>query len=110
MLPKMNPSSNVISNRSGDKKPINKISTVAGIKLSNTAGLPTFFRSFKSSVRPALNKITINAISRKSAEIERISGATKSKANGPNIIPVIIKAINPGSFSLINIAFNEIRF
>ena len=49
---------------------------------------PAFFRSFKSSDRPALIRIMIRAIFRRSADIERIDGSRKSRTYGPRTIPV----------------------
>ena len=65
------------------------ISNDAGTKHIRTAGLPIFFSPDKSSPRPALVRIMINAILRSSADIPRILSASRLSPYGPRIIPVI---------------------
>jgi hypothetical protein len=89
-LPKIKPSIKVIENNQTDRKAIANISSVAGKKLSKIAPRPTTFKSFISSDKPALSKMTISAIFLKSADIDSIVGSIKSKTKGPKIMPVII--------------------
>ena len=65
---------------------------------------PAFFRSFKSSDRPALIRIMMRAIFLRSADIERIDGARKSSTYGPRTIPVISMPMIRGSFNFWQIA------
>lgn len=62
------------------------------------------FRSFKSSDRPALIRIMIRAIFRRSADIERIDGSRKSRTYGPRTIPVTSIPMILGSFNFWQIA------
>ena len=83
----------------GAKKTYPAISQVAGTNDSKMAGLPTFFKSSMSKDKPALSKIIINAIFRKSAEIESIEESNRLRTNGPNTMPVMSMPIIRGSFS-----------
>ena len=67
--------------------PIN--SKDAGTKHIRTAGLPIFFNPDISSPRPALVRIMINAIFRRSADMPRILPSNRFKPYGPRTIPVI---------------------
>ena len=80
------------------------ISQEAGMKDMRIALRPAFFRSFKSSDRPALIRIMIRAIFRRSADIERIDGLRKSRTYGPRTIPVRSIPMILGSFSFWQIA------
>ena len=80
------------------------ISQEAGIKDMRIALRPAFFRSFKSSDRPALIRIMIRAIFRRSADIERIDGSRKSRTYGPRTIPVTSIPMILGSFNFWQIA------
>ena len=80
------------------------ISQEAGMKDMRIALRPAFFKSFKSSDRPALIRIMIRAIFRRSADIERIDGSRKSRTYGPRTIPVRSIPMILGSFSFWQIA------
>lgn len=80
------------------------ISQEAGTKDMRMALRPAFFKSFKSSDRPALIRIIIRAIFRRSADIERIDGSRKSRTYGPRTIPVRSIPMILGSFSFWQIA------
>ena len=80
------------------------ISQEAGTKDRRIALRPAFFRSFKSSDRPALIRIMIRAIFRRSADIERIDGSRKSRTYGPRTIPVTSIPMILESFSFWQIA------
>ena len=80
------------------------ISKLAGTNAIKTAGRPTFFKSDKSSDRPAFSKMIINAIWRSSAEIDKIDGSSRFRTYGPKIIPVISIPIMRGSFNCWQIA------
>ncbi len=72
------------------------ISNVAGIKLIRTAGRPTRFRSFRSSVMPTRARMTIMAISRRSPDTARMSGLIRSSAWGPSKMPASSRPKSPG--------------
>ena len=61
----------------------------AGTKHIRTAGLPIFLSPDRSSPRPALVRIMINAILRSSADIPRILSSNRLSTYGPRTIPVI---------------------
>ncbi len=78
------------------------ISAHAGTKHIRTAGLPACFRSEIFSDRPALVRIIISAIWRKSAEIFKIEESIRFSAWGLNTIPVRIIPKSPGSLAFVN--------
>ena len=55
------------------------ISQEAGTKESMTAGRPTFFKSAIFRESPAYSRMMIRAILRKSADMDRMDGANRSK-------------------------------
>ena len=79
-LPMIAASNRVIPSSTGARRTVPAISTQAGTKHMRTAGRPTFFRSDKSSDRPALVRIMTSAICLRSAEIFRIEPSIRFRA------------------------------
>lgn len=68
-----------------------------------TAGRPTFFKSFKSKERPALVKMIINAILRKSEDMFSRELSIMFKKYGPRMIPVKIIPVRLGKWIFLHI-------
>ena len=94
----------VTPSREGASRKNASISQLAGTHDIIIAGLPTFFRSDRSSDSPALSRIMISAICRRSEDTESIDGSSRSSTYGPSTIPVISIPIIPGSFSRLHTA------
>ena len=93
--------------RIGAKQRYPSISKQAGTNDIITAGLPTFFKSDKSSDNPALIRMIISAIWRNSEEIPSIDGSSRSSTYGPVMIPTASIPIIRGSLSCCTIAETE---
>ena len=65
-----------------------RISQLAGTQAIITAGRPTFFRSARLSDRPALIRMMISAICRRSDETDRMDGSSQFSTYGPSRMPV----------------------
>ena len=64
-----------------------------------TAGRPTRLRSDKSSDRPALIKIMMSAIRRRSDEMDKMESSSQFSTYGPIRMPVSSMPMMRGSFS-----------
>ena len=65
-----------------------RISQLAGTHAIMTAGRPTRLRSDKSSDRPALIKIMMSAIRRRSDEMDKMESSSQFSTYGPIRMPV----------------------
>lgn len=64
------------------------ISQLAGTKDIRRAGRPTFFKSARLRESPALSRMMIRAICRRSEETDRMEGSSRSRTYGPSTMPV----------------------
>ena len=78
----------VIPRMCGASRKNARISQLAGMQHIITAGRPTFFRSDRSSDRPALIKMMMSAIWRNSDEIDRMESSSQFSTYGPIKMPV----------------------
>ena len=78
----------VIPRMCGANRKNARISQLAGTQAIMTAGRPTFFRSDRSSDRPALIKMMISAICRSSDEMDKMESSSQFSTYGPIRMPV----------------------
>ena len=102
-----------IPNNLGANKTIPNISKQAGTKHMSMAGRPTFFKSFTSKERPALVKMMMSAMRRKSEDMFKIESSIILREYGPRMIPVKSIPIKLGKWIFlhihpINIPINKI--
>ena len=65
-----------------------RISKLAGRQDIRIAGRPTFFKSARFRESPALSRMMISAICRRSDEMERMDGSSRLNTYGPSRMPV----------------------